>query len=48
MDFGVWRPHGTDMDKALMLSAFFTCPVSGEYIEKEICGPTTIDDWNKA
>ena len=48
VDFGVWRPHGTDMGKALKFSAFFTCPVSGEYVKKEISGPETIGDWNKA
>ena len=48
MDFGVWRPHSTDMGKALKFSAFFTCPVSGEYAKKEISGPETIGDWNKA
>ena len=48
VDFGVWRPHGTDMGKALKFSAFFTCPVSGEYVKKEISGPETVGDWNKA
>ena len=41
--WGVAAPMG----KALF-AAFFTCPVSGECIKKEISGPATIGDWNKA
>ena len=47
VDFGVWRPHGAEMGRALKFTAHFVTP-SGETIRREISGPASFGDWAKA
>ena len=47
-DFGVWRPHGADLGRALKFTAFVLCPTTGEHVRKEISGPAGMADWRKA
>ena len=47
VDFGVWRPHAVDLGRALKFVAFFIGP-GGEFLRKELVGPSTHDDWVKS
>ena len=47
VDFGVWRPHGADLGRALRFSAYFLSP-TGEFQRKELAGPASFTDWERS
>jgi len=47
VDFGVWRPHGADLGRALRFAAYFLSP-AGEFQRKELSGPSSFAEWARA
>ena len=47
VDFGVWRPHGADLGRALRFTAYFLSP-TGEFQRKELAGPASFADWERS
>ena len=47
VDFGVWRPHGADLGRALRFAAFFRSP-AGEFQRKELAGPASFAEWDRS
>ena len=47
VDFGVWRPHGADLGRALRFAAFFLSP-AGEFQRKELAGPASFAEWDRS
>lgn len=46
-DFGIWRPFGHRLDRALKFTVH-TAKVDGTHQPKEINGPASFDDWNRS
>ena len=43
-DFGVWRPHASDLGRALKFVGFVQLP-TGECLRKELTGPSCCEEW---
>ena len=46
-DFGIWRPCGADLGRALKFVAWFLSP-GGEYTKRELSGPASFAEWKRA
>ena len=46
-DFGVWRPHGQRLQRALKLTVHHHTP-GGDYVPYEVPGPPSYSEWLKA
>eukprot|EP00971_Amphidinium_carterae_P033727 664239-Amphidinium_carterae.1 len=44
-DFGILRPHGGRLGRALKFQAKIWNPESGEFTARELPGPGTFEDW---
>ena len=47
-DFGVFRPHGMRLSRSLKFSAKIWLPESCSYVQREIPGPATWEDWRRS
>ena len=47
-DFGVFRPYGARLGKTLKFVAKVWLPESGAYVNKELPGPPSFDDWRRS
>ena len=46
-DFAVFRPHGARLGRTLRFTARIWVPEDGAYVNKEIPGPSTFEEWRR-
>eukprot|EP00971_Amphidinium_carterae_P333527 6468308-Amphidinium_carterae.1 len=47
-DFGILRPHGGRLGRALRFQAKIWNPESGEFFARELPGPSSFEEWRRS